>query len=369
MFSTEDHLYMSQALRLAEQGLYSTDPNPRVGCLLVNDGKVVGEGWHQWAGEAHAEVHALSQAGDLAKGATAYVTLEPCCHQGKTAPCSDALIAAGIARVVVAMEDPNSLVSGQGIAQLQAAGIQVEQGLMQSQAEKLNLGFIKRMQTGLPYVRCKLAMSLDGRTALESGESKWITAVPARTDVHRLRASSSAVMTGISTVLKDDAQLNVRLGLADNEVQQPIRVVLDNHLSMPVDAKMLTLPGRTIIFTQEENLPQASELQARGAEVVAMPGNSDALSLSAILKWLADEGVNELLLESGATLSGAMVSEGLVDELIIYLAPHLMGNQAKGLFNLPDIKYMQQRIELKIEDIRAVGDDWRITAKPVMVSE
>lgn len=367
MFSAADHVYMAQALALARRGLYSTHPNPRVGCVLVRDGVVVGQGWHQRAGEPHAEVYALREAGDRASAATAYVTLEPCCHHGRTPPCSAALIAAGVARVVVAMEDPNPKVAGQGLAQLRQAGIEVACGLMRLEAEALNPGFIKRMRLGLPYVRCKLAVSLDGRTAMANGESKWITGAAARQDVQRWRAQSSAVMTGIGTVLADDPLLTVRPDQwTDAErpavaaLGQPMRVVLDRLLRTPIDAAMLRQSGRTRIYTMLHTEERCAALTAAGAEVVAL----DAVDLNGIMKSLARDGVNEVLVEAGATLNGALIDAELVDELIIYLAPHLMGDQGHGMFHLPGMQDMAQRLALDITDLRAVGDDWRITAIP-----
>ena len=362
-----DQSYMARALRLAERGLYTTDPNPRVGCVLVRDGSVVGEGWHARAGGPHAEVVALDQAGADARGATAYVTLEPCCHHGRTPPCSDALIDAGIARVVVAMEDPNPRVAGNGVAQLQGAGIATEVGMLAAQAEALNAGFVMRMRRGRPLVRCKLAMSLDGRTAMADGESKWITGAAARADVHRLRARSSAVISGIGTVLADDPQLTVRLE-ADAPAggwRQPLRVILDPHLSTPPGARVLQCEGRTVIVTASDSRGATERLQVAGAQVVRLAGGPDSVDLQAMLEYLAsDEQVNEVLLETGATLSGAMMQAGLVDELVLYVAPHLMGDGARGLFHLPAIESMEQRLALTISDIRAVGDDWRITARP-----
>ncbi len=359
-FTPADHKFMAQALRLAERGLYTTDPNPRVGCVIVNDGVMVGEGWHVRAGELHAEIHALKAAGDQAEGATAYVTLEPCCHHGRTAPCSEALIKAKLARLVVAMQDPHTRVDGGGIAQLREAGIQVDTGLMQEQAAALNPGFIKRMQRGRPFVRCKLGMSLDGRTAMASGESKWITSAAAREDVQRLRARSSAMLTGVGTVLADDPSMTVRL---ENVERQPLRVVVDTNLSMPSSAKMLSLPGRTLVMTCSDDDGARQRLQQAGAEVSVMPYCSNSVSMDAVLDTLGEMEINEVLLETGATLSGAMLQQGLIDELIIYMAPVLMGDSARGLFHLPGLEKMADKIQLKFSDIRAVGKDWRITAK------
>lgn len=359
-FSADDHRFMSHALQLAKKGIYTTAPNPNVGCVLVKDGEIIAEGWHEKAGKAHAEINALKQAGNKAEGATAYVTLEPCCHQGKTPPCTNALIQAKVKRVVAAMVDPHSKVAGKGLAQLQQAGIVVEQGLLEEQAKELNLGFIKRMHKGLPYVRCKLAMSLDGRTAMLSGESKWITSAAAREDVQRLRARSSAILTGVGTVLADDPSMTVRLAGVDS---QPIRVVVDTNLSMPTNAKMLTEPGQTVVMTcsADEGIVQA--LKDAGADVHIMPSCNSSVDLTSVLRQLSDMQINDVLLETGATLSGAMLQAGLIDELIIYMAPVLLGNEARGLFALPGLESMQDKIELDILDQRLVGQDIRITAK------
>jgi diaminohydroxyphosphoribosylaminopyrimidine deaminase/5-amino-6-(5-phosphoribosylamino)uracil reductase len=371
--NSDDYQYMAHALRLARKGLYTTThPNPRVGCVLVNDGEIVGEGYHRQAGEAHAEPNALAAAGDKARDATAYVTLEPCCHQGRTPPCTEALVAAGVSRVVAAMQDPNPLVAGKGLERLREAGIEVACGLLEQEAAALNPGFIKRMAKGLPYVRCKLAMSLDGRTAMASGESKWITDEAARRDVHRLRARSSAIVTGIGTVLADDPSLNVRLPREDFpelpedlDLHQPLRVVLDSQLQMAPEAKMLSLPGMTAIICCSDRDPiRRSKLEAEGALVVRRPAGSECVELRSVFEYLASQEINEVLLEAGPTLSGSALAAGLVDELVIYLAPHLMGSDARGLFNLPGLERMRDRIDLDITDLRSVGSDIRITAKP-----
>ena len=358
-----DRQFMQQALRLAGKGLYSTDPNPRVGCVVVKEGAVVGEGWHQRAGEPHAEINALHQAGSSAREATVYVTLEPCCHYGKTPPCSKALVEAGVKRVVVAMTDPNSRVAGQGLTELRAAGIQVEYGVLQEQAERLNPGFISRMCRGRPWVRCKLAMSLDGRTAMAAGESKWITSKQARADVQELRARSSAIVTGIGTVMADDPSLNVRLPGPGGIPRQPLRVVLDRELRISPEARLLSLPGDVVIFCAETAQRRAGVISGLDAEVIPVPSGENGLDLMAVMQLLAQREINEVLLEAGATLSGAMLQAGLIDELVIYLAPHLMGDAARGLFHLPGLEKMEQRFELDIQEIRAVGKDWRISAR------
>ena len=359
-----DHDYMGRALRLAHRGLYTTDPNPRVGCVIVDDKGIAGEGWHQRAGGPHAEIHALRRAGERARGATAYVTLEPCSHHGRTPPCADALVEAGVHRVVAAMADPNPLVSGNGFRKLREAGVAVKTGVLEAQAKALNPGFIKRMSTGKPYVRVKLAMSLDGRTAMADGESQWITSAAAREDVQKLRARSSAVMTGIGTVLHDNPSLNVRLSAdalgTPGAVRQPLRVVLDSQCRFPRDAGMLKLDGNTLLLTSCEN----TESWAEKLEVVQLPAANGRVDLPAAMDLLAQREINEIQVEAGAVLNGALLEAGLVDEIIIYMAPHLMGDNGRGLFHLPALRHMDQRIGLQITDIRAVGQDWRISAIP-----
>lgn len=361
-FSPVDHQHMSRAIQLAMRGMYTTDPNPRVGCVIVKDQRIVGEGWHERAGEAHAEIHALQQAGEQAKGATAYVSLEPCCHHGKTPPCSDALIAAQVARVVVAIQDPNPQVAGNGIRHLREAGVQVEVGLLEAQAQALNPGFIKRMHARRPFVRNKLAMSLDGRTAMADGESKWITGEAARQDVQRLRARSSAIMTGVGTVLADDPAMTVRLSQAE---RQPLRVVIDSNLSTPLAARMLKEPGQTLIMTANPDQDLHETLRGAGAEVEQIGHDGQAIDLHLVLDRLAERNINEVLLETGATLSGAMLEAKLIDEMVIYMAPLLMGDTARGLYRLPHLQRMADRIELDVRDVRPVGKDLRITATPI----
>lgn len=373
MANTADYTYMARAQQLAARGLYTTDPNPRVGCVVVRNGEIVGEGWHCRAGEAHAEVHALRQAGGRAHGADVYLTLEPCCHHGRTPPCSDALIAAGVKRVVAAMEDPNPRVSGQGLAQLRQAGIAVEAGVLQCDSERLNPGFMRRMRRGRPWVRCKMAMSLDGRTALANGASRWISGEAARDDVQHWRARSSAVMTGVGTVLTDDPALTVRLPPSlwaeqgcVGETRQPLRVVMDSQLRTPAQARLLKEPGRTLIFTAEADPEAARVLGAAGATIEHAPSapGGKRVDLDAALRYLGGAGVNEVWVEAGATLSGALLQAGLIDELIIYMAPLLMGNMARGLFNLDSLACLGDCIVLDISDVRAVGNDWRVTARP-----
>ncbi|ROZ80200.1 bifunctional diaminohydroxyphosphoribosylaminopyrimidine deaminase/5-amino-6-(5-phosphoribosylamino)uracil reductase RibD [Pseudomonas neustonica] len=365
---------MSRALTLAARGLYTTEPNPRVGCVLVKGEQVVGEGWHVQAGEGHAEVNALAQAGEQARGATAYVTLEPCSHVGKTPPCADALIAAGVSRVVAAMQDPNPLVAGNGLQRLRDAGIEVTCGLLEEQARELNPGFIKRMQLGLPWVRVKLAMSLDGRTAMASGESKWITGPAARADVQRLRARSGAVISGADSVLLDDSALTVRaseLGLSDEEAsaavqRQPLRVLIDSLRRVPLEQRFFRESGPTLVISTSAE--QAAEsYQSIGSELLALPGDDGKVDLPTVLRTLAERGCNEVLVEAGAALSGAFWRAGLVDELIVYMAPRLLGSQARPLMQLP-FESMSEAMDVAVSDMRAIGQDWRITARPIFPS-
>ncbi len=371
MNAVDDLGYMARAVQLAERGLYTTDPNPRVGCVLVRNGQVVGEGWHRRTGEPHAERLALTAAGERARGATCYVTLEPCSHQGRTPPCADALIEAGVARVVAAMQDPNSRVAGSGLARLRQAGIATEVGVLESAARELNPGFIQRMTSGRPWVRCKLAASLDGRTAMANGESKWITGEPARRDVQRLRARSSAILTGIGTVLADDPSMNVRLNASqlrgvedDADVRQPLRVVLDPKLRLPATARILGLPGSVLVLHGRGSAADADRLRDQGAEVEQVAMKDGALDLGEVLDRLAVREVNEALVEAGANLAGGFLKAGLIDELVLYLGPHLMGDAARALFVLPGLEQMAQRVELQLVDVRQVGSDLRIIARP-----
>ena len=359
MFTPLDHQYMATALRLAEQGLYTTSPNPRVGCVVVRDGQVISTGWHQRAGELHAEPLALRSAGEQARGATAYVTLEPCSHHGRTPPCADALIAAGVARVVIAMQDPNPLVSGRGVERLRASGITVECGLLETAARELNIGFVSRMTCGQPWVRSKVAMSLDGRTALANGESQWITGAEARRDVQHWRARSCAVLTGISTLLADDARLNVR-DIATP--RQPLRVVLDSRLRMPLDAKLLE-DGGVLIYSASNDVAKIAALEARGAQVCVLPDAQGRVDLHAMLQDLANRGINEVLVEAGSVLNGALLKANLVDELVLYLAPQLLGDMARGMAALGTLSSLTQRVELQWQDVRQVGNDLRVLAK------
>lgn len=367
----QDHEFMAEALRLAEKGLYTTHPNPRVGSVVVNDGRIVGRGFHRRAGEPHAEVMAIREAGAAARGATCYVTLEPCSHHGRTPPCADALIEAGVARVVASMQDPNPEVSGQGIERLREAGIAVDVGVLEAQARALNPGYVRRISGGLPYVRCKLAMSLDGRAAMRDGTSKWITSELARRDAQFLRARSDAILTGSGTTRFDDPSLNVRLKpgdfpceLSEDEVPQPLRVVLDSNLRMSTDARMLALPGKTVILCTRYDPSRAGKLERAGGQVIEIQDTDGRIFLRDALVYLGDRDVNEVLIEAGPTVAGQALKEGVIDEIVIYVAPHLMGDDARGLFHLPWIRKMEDRIPLEIREMRQIGDDLRITAVP-----
>lgn len=358
-----DSAFMARALELARNGLYTTAPNPRVGCVIVNDGVIIAEGWHQWAGQAHAEIDALSKLATIesARGATVYVTLEPCSHQGRTGPCCDALIAAGVGRVVAAMQDPNPLVGGDGLKRLRDAGIEVVCGVLEHDAKRLNRGFISRMQRHRPFVRSKLAMSLDGRTALASGESRWITSEQSRADVQRGRAASSAIVTGIDTVLADDPALNVRI---DAEVKQPLRVVLDSTLRMPIQARMLSLPGETWVLTCCDDRIKWQPLLDAGCKIEYIEPREGRVDLVNALHRLAERQINDVWVEAGARLNGALLDLDIVDEWLIYAAPCVLGDQARGLFSLPMLQTMAERKPLHFEDVRRVGPDIRLTLTP-----
>jgi diaminohydroxyphosphoribosylaminopyrimidine deaminase/5-amino-6-(5-phosphoribosylamino)uracil reductase len=358
-FSAVDHGIMGRALQLAERGLRTTSPNPRVGCVLVRDGWIVGEGWHERAGEPHAEIHALRAAGSRARGATAYVTLEPCSHSGRTPPCAEALIAAGVKRVVAAMIDPNPLVAGRGLAVLQAAGIETCCGLMENEARELNIGFVSRMTRGRPWLRLKAAASLDGKTALNNSLSQWLTGSPARSDGQRFRARACAILTGIGTVCADDPQLTVR-DLENS--RQPLRVVVDSQLEIPLTARVLQ-GGASLVVGAVEDAKKIALLRSSGNSVEILPNAAGKVDLRALLELLAQRGINEVHAEAGFKLNGSLLREGLVDELLLYLAPCLLGDKASGLFNLPELTSLDGRHALEIRDLRQVGEDIRLIAR------
>jgi diaminohydroxyphosphoribosylaminopyrimidine deaminase/5-amino-6-(5-phosphoribosylamino)uracil reductase len=360
-FGAEDHRHMARALQLAARGLETTMPNPRVGCVIVRDGAVVAEAWHRKAGEPHAEALALQAAGSRARGASVYVTLEPCAHHGRTPPCADALISAGVARVVAAMEDPDPRVAGQGASRLRATGIATETGLLEAQARELNVGFVARMTRGRPWVRVKVAASLDGKTALANGASQWITGPAARRDGHRWRARSCAVVTGIGTLKDDDPRLTVRDVPAQ---RQPLRVVVDSRLRIGLDARILE-GGGVVVATATDDPARARALEAAGAEVWVLPDANGRVELGALARRLAAQGVNEVLVEAGINLHSALIAAGVVDELLLYLAPHLLGDAGRGLVRLPGIERMDQRLELQVREVRAIGPDLRLVARLV----
>jgi diaminohydroxyphosphoribosylaminopyrimidine deaminase/5-amino-6-(5-phosphoribosylamino)uracil reductase len=368
MADATDHEHMAHALRLAANGLYDTAPNPTVGCVLVAGGRVVGTGWTAPAGGPHAERVALAAAGSAARGATAYVTLEPCCHTGRTGPCTHALLTAGVARVVFAGHDPNPLVAGGGARELAAAGIAVEGGVMERSAEPLNRGFFTRMRTGLPYVRSKLAVSLDGRTALANGASKWITGAAARSDVHRWRARSSAVLTGSGTIVDDDPSLDARRAeagiAAEIGIKQPLRAVVDAKLKMPQAAKTLSLPGEVLVLTTRgADDPAAAALRKAGARVDRVAGDAEHCDLRAVIEHLGKLQINDVWVEAGAGFNGALLQAGLIDELIIYVAPRLFGDSARGMFGVPALQSLAAGWSLIFDDFRKIGADLRITAR------
>lgn len=359
MFSSDDHRYMARALELAERGLYTTMPNPRVGCVLVRDGRIVGEGWHQHAGGPHAEVNALAAAGASAKGATAYVSLEPCSHHGRTPPCAPALVSSGVARVVAAMRDPNPEVAGRGFALLEQAGIAVEQGLLEGEARELNIGFVTRMTRRRPWIRMKIAASLDGKTALNDGRSQWITGPAARRDGHAWRARACAVLTGVGTVRDDDPQLTVR------EVQttrQPVRIVVDSRLETPAGARVLQ--GGALIAAAVNDPSKRDALRAQGVEIVMLPNASGKVELGALMEELGRREMNEVHVEAGFKLNGSLLREGLVDEFLFYLAPCIIGDRARGMFDLPALESLGGRRALQVRDVRMIESDIRVIARP-----
>ena len=352
---------MAQALRLAARGVNTTTPNPRVGCVIARDGAIVGEGWHERAGEPHAEVNALRSAGDRARGATAYVTLEPCNHSGRTPPCVIALIQSGITKVVAAMVDPNPLVAGTGLQALSGAGLDTAVGLLENEAQELNMGFVARMTRGRPWLRIKIAASLDGKTALNNGTSQWITGEHARRDAHRWRARSCAILTGIGTVKDDDPQLTVR----DVETtRQPKKVLIDSRLEVPLGAKIFD-GSEVLIFCATAESEKRALLADKNATVIQLPDERGKVDLNAMAQELGKRGYNEVLVEAGTKLNGSLLSADLVDELLIYLAPHLLGDQARSMFGVAEMTMLSERRELAIKDIRQLGGDIRIMARPM----
>jgi len=358
-FTAEDHRHMARALELAERGLYTATPNPRVGCVIVREGAVSGEGWHERAGAPHAEVNALAAADARARGATAYVSLEPCVHQGRTGPCAEALIKAGIARVVAALEDPNPQVAGKGLARLREKGIDVACGLLENEAREMNVGFVSRMTRGRPWVRMKLAASLDGKTALLNGRSQWITGEAARRDGHHWRARACAVLTGFGTVREDDPRLTVREVATS---RQPLRVVVDSRLETPLAAKILE-GGGVLVAAAREDRARIAALEAKGAEVIVMPNSAGKVELGSLFRELARRELNEVHVEGGFRLNGSLLEEGLVDEVVVYLAASIIGDAAQGMFHLPGLTELEGRKRLAVRDLRMIGPDIRVVAR------
>ncbi len=359
MLTAADHEFMEQALELAGRGLNTTTPNPRVGCVVVRDGTVIGTGWHEKAGMPHAEVLALKAAGARSRGATLYVNLEPCSHHGRTPPCADAIIDAGVERVVAAMQDPNPLVAGAGFARLRAAGIAVEHGLMEDEARELNIGFVARMTRGRPWMRMKIAASLDGRTALANGKSQWITGEQARADGHRWRARACAVLTGFGTVRDDDPQLSVR---GVDTPRQPLKIVVDSKFEISPSARLLK-EGKTLVVGAVNEAKRIASLKGAGAEVVIIPNDGGKVELFKLMEELARRELNEIHVEAGTKLNGSLLQAGVVDELLVYLAPSLIGDSGRGMFNLPELTELSQATVLKIREVERLGADLRILAR------
>ena len=359
MFTAADREFMAQALALAERGLYTTTPNPRVGCIVVKDGAVAGTGWHEKAGAPHAEVLALAAASESARGATLYLNLEPCSHHGRTPPCVGAVIAAGVKRVVAAVQDPNPRVAGTGFAKLRAAGIAVESGLLEEEARELNIGFFARMTRGRPWVRMKIAASLDGRTALANGKSQWITGEAARADGHRWRARACAILTGFGTVRDDDPQLNVR---GVDTPRQPLKIVVDSKFETLPSVRLLR-DGKTLVAGALNDEKKIAALQAAGADTVIIPNDRGKVELSRLMEELARWELNEIHVEAGTRLNGSLLQAGVVDELLVYLAPTLIGDSGRGMFSLPELTELSQATSLKIREVERVGADLRILAR------
>ncbi|MCH9697474.1 MAG: bifunctional diaminohydroxyphosphoribosylaminopyrimidine deaminase/5-amino-6-(5-phosphoribosylamino)uracil reductase RibD [Gammaproteobacteria bacterium] len=363
----QDRQWMSRALLLAENGLYTTDPNPRVGCIIVKDNECIAEGWHQWAGDKHAEIAAISHANSPIQGATVYVTLEPCSHVGKTPPCADALIKAGVSRVVVAMQDPNPQVAGSGLQRLRDVGIDVECGLLESQAEQLNKGFCKRMREKLPWIMSKIAVSLDGRTALQNGNSHWITGAEARHDVHQLRARSSAIVSGSGTVRVDNPKLTARLHGSESRkpVKQPLRVILDTSLTLDPAHQLFNDQGGVVLVTSNSDTNLHQPFLEHNVHIHVIDQDDNGLiSLPAVFNYLAETGINEVMVEAGPTLNGQLLKQGLVDEWYVYQAPVILGDQGRGMFSLDMLNSVQQATRLKLVETRAIGNDQRFRLVP-----
>jgi len=361
MFTAADREFMRQALELAVRGLYTTTPNPRVGCVVVRDGAVAGTGWHEKAGLAHAEVLALKAAGRRARGATLYVNLEPCSHHGRTPPCADAILAAGIKRVVAAMQDPNPRVAGAGFAKLRAAGVEVEHGLMEEEARELNIGFAARMTRGRPWVRMKIAATLDGRTALANGKSQWITGEAARADGHRWRARACAILTGHGTVKDDDPQLNVR---GVDTPRQPLKIVVDSRFETPLSARLLK-DGKTLIAGAVHEAARIAALEKVGAETVVIPNEHGKVELFRLMEELARRELNEIHVEGGTKLNGSLLQAGVVDEVLVYLAPSVIGDSGRGMFDMPELTELSQAKALEIREVERVGTDVRVLARVI----
>ncbi|MFC3032488.1 bifunctional diaminohydroxyphosphoribosylaminopyrimidine deaminase/5-amino-6-(5-phosphoribosylamino)uracil reductase RibD [Pseudoalteromonas fenneropenaei] len=364
-FTAQDEQFMRRAIALAAHGQYTTTPNPNVGCVIVKDGEIVGEGFHIRAGEGHAEVHALKAAGDKAKGATAYVTLEPCSHYGRTPPCAEGLIKAGVSKVIAAMVDNNPQVAGKGMAMLSAAGIETAYGLLGDEARALNLGFFKRMATGMPYVTCKLAASLDGKTALENGESKWITGPLAREDVQRFRAKSCAIISGADTILADDAQLSVRSHFypeLQDTIRQPLRVIFDSQNRLTPDLALFQTEGPVLLLRNSTQPLDNSPHWPHFVEQCQVESRNGKICPTAVLKLLARRGINHVWLEAGQTLAGVFHEAGLIDSYVVYLAPKIIGNAGRGLFAVPPLMALAQATTLTFSDVVQIGSDLRITA-------
>jgi len=360
-FSRFDHECMALALRLADKGLYTADPNPRVACVIAFEQRIIGKGWHEFAGGPHAEVSALRDCEEATRGATAYVTFEPCAHHGRTPPCTEALIDAGIARVVIAAKDPNPLVNGGGVDRLLKAGIQIETGLMTLEAECLNAGFLTRMTAGRPWVRIKTAISLDGRTGLSNGDSKWISSAESRADVQRWRARASAIVTGIGTVLADDPAMTARVS---EPVRQPLRVILDSAWRTPLHSRILAEP-ETSLLAGDRDAAIPARLASSGIECLRLPLSGSGVDLPALMQALAEKEINEIQVEAGARLCGALLKEELVDELLIYQAPVLLGDGGPGSFAIGPLESMDERTHFRVLETTHIGGDLRIRLTPL----